>query len=243
MNKLQTQGVHHITLVGADRQTSIDFWEGVLGMPFVFEQPNLDNARESHIYFDPGDGRLITIFTQEDRKPLKRRTPTEPGCVHHIAFNVSRAVFMQAGAWLRPEYYALAGKSKREAVREEAAAVRASVGVIDVGTLGKMEISGPDAAAFLERVYTGRFANMKVGTTRYALMVDESGVIIDDGVVARLGDERFYFTTTTTGSANVYREMTRLNVLWQMKVGIVNATGAEPPFIALSRSRMPPRQC
>ncbi len=100
MDKVQTQGVHHITLVGADRQTSIDFWEGVLGMPFIFEQPNLDNARESHLYFDPGDGRLITIFTAEDRKPLKRRTPTEPGCVHHIAFNVSRAVFMQAPARL-----------------------------------------------------------------------------------------------------------------------------------------------
>ena len=96
MEKIQTQGVHHITLVGADRQTSIDFWEGLLGMPFIFEQPNLDNARESHIYFDPGDGRLITIFTNEDRKPIQRRTPTEPGCVHHIAFNVSRAVFMQA---------------------------------------------------------------------------------------------------------------------------------------------------
>lgn len=100
MKKLQTQGVHHITLVGADRQTSIDFWEGVLGMPFVFEQPNLDNPKESHLYFDPGDSRLITIFTQEDRKPLKRRTPTEPGCVHHIAFNVSRATFMQAVARL-----------------------------------------------------------------------------------------------------------------------------------------------
>jgi glyoxalase family protein len=96
MEKIQTQGVHHITLVGADRQTSVDFWEGLLGMPFIFEQPNLDNARESHIYFDPGDGRLITIFTKEDRKPIQRRTPTEPGCVHHIAFNVSRAVFMQA---------------------------------------------------------------------------------------------------------------------------------------------------
>ena len=96
MQKLQTQGVHHITLVGADRQTSIDFWEGLLGMPFVFEQPNLDNAIESHIYFDPGDGRLITVFTREDRKPDPRRTPTDPGCVHHIAFNVSRAVFMQA---------------------------------------------------------------------------------------------------------------------------------------------------
>ena len=100
MQKLQTQGVHHITLVGADRQTSIDFWEGVLGMPFVFEQPNLDNAGESHIYFDPGDGRLITVFTREDRKPVQRRTPTDIGCVHHIAFNVSRAVFMQAIARL-----------------------------------------------------------------------------------------------------------------------------------------------
>ena len=96
MEKLQTQGLHHVTLVGADRQTSIDFWEGVLGMPFVFEQPNLDNANESHIYFDPGDGRLITIFTREDRKPMRRRTPTEPGCVHHIAFNVSNATFRQA---------------------------------------------------------------------------------------------------------------------------------------------------
>ncbi len=96
MQKLQTQGLHHITLVGADRATSIDFWEGLLGMPFVFEQPNLDNAAESHLYFDPGDGRLITVFSNEDRKPLDRRTPTEPGCVHHIAFNVSRAVFMQA---------------------------------------------------------------------------------------------------------------------------------------------------
>ena len=96
MQKLQTQGLHHVTLVGADRQTSIDFWEGVLGMPFIFEQPNLDNAGESHIYFDPGDGRLITVFTNEDRKPVKRRTPTDTGCVHHMAFNVSRAVFMQA---------------------------------------------------------------------------------------------------------------------------------------------------
>ena len=67
MRKLQSQGVHHITLVGADRQTSIDFWEGVLGMPFVFEQPNLDNEAESHLYFDPGDGRLITVFTNEER--------------------------------------------------------------------------------------------------------------------------------------------------------------------------------
>ena len=96
MRKLQSQGVHHITIVGADRQTSIDFWEGVLGMPFIFEQPNLDNAAESHLYFDPGDGRLITIFTNEERKGTPDRTPTEPGCVHHVAFAVSNATFRQA---------------------------------------------------------------------------------------------------------------------------------------------------
>ena len=96
MRKLQSQGVHHITIVGADRQTSIDFWEGVLGMPFVFEQPNLDNAAESHLYFDPGDGRLITIFTNEDRQADPGRTATDPGCVHHVAFSLSKATFDQA---------------------------------------------------------------------------------------------------------------------------------------------------
>jgi len=96
MRKLQVQGVHHITLTGADRQTSIDFWEGMLGMPFIFDQPNLDNPDEGHLYFDPGDGRLITVFTNETRTPDRRRTPTEPGCVHHLAFNVSKATFSQA---------------------------------------------------------------------------------------------------------------------------------------------------
>jgi catechol 2,3-dioxygenase-like lactoylglutathione lyase family enzyme len=95
MRKLQTQGVHHITIVGAGRQTSIDFWEGVLGMPFVFEQPNLDNESESHLYFDPGDGRLITIFTNEEREADPSRLSRDPGTVHHIAFSLSQATFHQ----------------------------------------------------------------------------------------------------------------------------------------------------
>jgi len=96
MAKLQSQGVHHITLVGADRQTSIDFWEGVLGMPFVFEQPNLDDHSQNHLYFDPGDGRLITVFTEESRKPDGAPNPTGIGNLHHIAFAVSRATYSQA---------------------------------------------------------------------------------------------------------------------------------------------------
>lgn len=100
MQKLQSQGIHHITLIGADRRTSIDFWEGVLGMPFVFEQPNLDQAGDDHLYFDPGDGRLITVFTNEDRKPDGKRLRTPPGAVHHIAVTVSGATFSQAVARL-----------------------------------------------------------------------------------------------------------------------------------------------
>ncbi len=95
MRKIQSQGLHHVTIVGADRKTSIDFWEGLLGMPFVFEQPNLDNPGESHLYFDPGDGRLITIFTDESRVPDPTRTATDPGCVHHIALSLSQATFAQ----------------------------------------------------------------------------------------------------------------------------------------------------
>jgi sarcosine oxidase subunit alpha len=161
-----------------------------------------------------------------------RRTPI------HSRHEAAGAVWMQAGNWLRPEFYARAGKSKSECVREEVRAVRGALGIIDVGTLGKMDLFGPDAAAFLERVYTGRFANLKVGMTRYAVMLDESAVVIDDGVVARLSEQQFYFTTTTTGSATVYRELSRLNTMWGMQVGIVNVTGAQSAMnLAGPRSR------
>jgi sarcosine oxidase subunit alpha len=149
-----------------------------------------------------------------------RRTPLHP---RHEALG---AVFMMAGNWLRPEYYPRAGKSRAEAIQEEARAVRTRVGLIDVGTLGKLELRGADAGAFLERVYTGCFADMKIGATRYALMVDESGVIADDGVVARLGPELYYFTTTTGNAATLYRELTRLSTLWRLDCGLVNLTGA-----------------
>ncbi len=95
MQKIQTQGVHHITFNGADRQTSIDFWEGVLGMPFIFEQPNLDAPQINHLYFDPGDGRLVTVFTEESRE-TGSRVVDQVGSVHHVAFNVSLATWRQA---------------------------------------------------------------------------------------------------------------------------------------------------
>jgi sarcosine oxidase subunit alpha len=153
-------------------------------------------------------------FTPERQTPLHSR---------HAALG---ATFMLAGQWRRPEYYAQSGKNRAECVRSEAAAVRTCVGMIDVGTLGKLELRGPDAAEFLERVYTGRYANLKVGMSRYALMLDEAGVIVDDGVIARLGAEHFYFTTTTSGATPIYRELSRLNTLWRLNCGLVNLTGA-----------------
>lgn len=149
----------------------------------------------------------------------QRQTP-----LHH-RHQQAGASFMHAGNWLRPEYYAVPGKTRREAIAGEVTAVRQRVGLIDVGTLGKLEISGPDAAAFIERIYTGRFAKLQKGMTRYVLMCDESGVIIDDGVAARLGPDRFYVTTTTSGSDAVAREMRRWAMVWGMKIVLVNATG------------------
>src|SRR5687767_3356525 len=113
MTKLQTQGVHHITLNGADRQTSIDFWEGVLGMPLVFEQPNLDDPETNHLYFDPGDGRLITVFTREDLKADPRPNPNGIGNLHHIAFIVSRAAYTQAAQRLNDAGFRNSGEIDR----------------------------------------------------------------------------------------------------------------------------------
>lgn len=143
----------------------------------------------------------------------------------HARHEALGAKFMDAGQWRRPEYYRIEGKPREACIRDEVLAVRNAAGLIDVGTLGKIEISGPGAVEFLERVYTGRFANLRNGMTRYGVMVDESGVLIDDGVIARLRAERFYFTTTTSGSAAVYRELNRLNAMWRLECGIVNATG------------------
>lgn len=101
MKRIQVQGVHHITIVGSTKQSAVDFWQGVMGMPFVFEQPNLGKPDENHLYFDPGDGRLLTVFTNESREDAGRPAPREIGCVDHLAFNVSRATFTQAPARLR----------------------------------------------------------------------------------------------------------------------------------------------
>lgn len=135
----------------------------------------------------------------------------------------SGAMFMPAGMWKRPAYYA--GNTDRSvAISKEVAAIRRNVGAIDVSTLGGIEVRGPDAAEFLDRMYTFAYKKQPVGRSRYVLMTDDAGGIVDDGVACRVSDESFYVTTTTTGSDGVYRSMLRHNVEWGLKIDLLNVT-------------------
>jgi sarcosine oxidase subunit alpha len=113
------------------------------------------------------------------------------------------ALFEDVGQWKRPWYYRRPGEDMAAAVARECKAVRSSVGVLDASTLGKIEVIGPDAAAFLDRIYTNDVAGLQEGRCRYALMCKEDGMVFDDGIVARLGPQRFVLTTTTGGAARV----------------------------------------
>lgn len=140
----------------------------------------------------------------------------------HVALGAN---MIAAGPWLRPSHYGAAG-DRLACAENEALAVRNNAGMIDVSTLGGIEFRGPDAAAFLERVCAGRFADTPVGTIRYALMIDESGVIIDDGVAARLADQHFYVTATTSGVDAFLRRLRWWNTQWRMRVDMTAVTSA-----------------
>lgn len=100
MTKIQTQGVHHLTFVGSNREATIAFYQDVLGMPLVLDQPNLDVPDEEHLYFDAGDGRLITFFVRPTRVNDPAPNPQGIGNLHHVAFTVSHAVYTQVAARL-----------------------------------------------------------------------------------------------------------------------------------------------
>jgi len=151
-----------------------------------------------------------------------RRLRPERRTAMHGWHKAHGAVFMPAGHWLRPKYYGPG--PEQEAIRAEVMAVREGVGLIDVSTLGKVEVFGPDAARFMDQLYTLKLSTMKLGMTRYALMVDEAGVIIDDGVCARWAEDHFYVTTTTTGAEAIFRQMQRLIGEWNLKLDVVNRT-------------------
>ncbi|TIR25981.1 MAG: FAD-dependent oxidoreductase [Mesorhizobium sp.] len=150
---------------------------------------------------------------------LERRTALH---ARHLALN---AAMKPVGAWWRPYYYGDAS-SAEEAVREEILAVREGVGLLDVSTLGKLEIRGPDAGEFLDRLYTMAHASQPVGRVRYCLMLNEMGSVVDDGVAYRMAQDQFYVTATTGAVARVYADMLFWNAEWRLKVDVLNLTGA-----------------
>ena len=113
------------------------------------------------------------------------------------------AVFEDVGQWKRPRSFPRNGESMDDAVLREGAAARRSVAVMDASTLGKIDLQGPDVGVFLDRIYTNRFSNLKVGACRYGLMCHADGMVFDDGVTSRLSDDRWHMTTTTGNAAPV----------------------------------------
>ncbi|MYD77581.1 MAG: FAD-binding protein [Gammaproteobacteria bacterium] len=136
-------------------------------------------------------------------KPI-RRTPL------HKALKKLNCVFQTSGDWLYPRYFPQENETLEQAVNREVRAVRSSVGFVDMSTLGKFEIKGPDAEAFLSRLYCSNVAAIPVGKVRYGLMLREDGILFDDGTIARLGDHHYVVTATTANSEAVWRWMTRL---------------------------------
>ncbi len=167
-------------------------------------------------------GAIAGRSTGRDFKPT-RLTPS------HSWATEQGAVFVEAGMWLRAQWFPRAGeKDWRESVDREVLATRASVGVCDVTTLGKIDVQGRDAAAFLNRIYCNGFAKLAVGRVRYGLMLREDGIAMDDGTAARLAEDHFVVTTTTANAVPVYRHMEfARQCLWpDMDVQLISTTEA-----------------
>jgi sarcosine oxidase, subunit alpha len=156
--------------------------------------------------------------------------------MHHRHLEAG-ATMMTAGLWWRPAFYG-PRERREECIRQEALEIRNNVGLIDVSTLGGIEVRGPDAAEFIDLMYTFAYRKQPVNKGRYLLMTNEAGTIIDDGIGSRFAEDHFYLTATTGGVDGVYRAMLWRNAQWRMDVDITNVTAAYAGInIAGPRSR------
>ncbi|MEM5420737.1 MULTISPECIES: sarcosine oxidase subunit alpha family protein [Paraburkholderia] len=167
----------------------------------------------------------VTFGTFAGRELGDMLDPIRKTCIHewHVQHG---AEFEDVGNWKRPWYYPKSGENLHAAVKRECLAVRNSVGILDASTLGKIDIQGPDAAKLLNWVYTNPWLKLEVGKCRYGLMLDENGMVFDDGVTVRLGEQHYMMTTTTGGAARVLTWLERwLQTEWpDMKVRLASVT-------------------
>jgi heterotetrameric sarcosine oxidase alpha subunit len=171
-------------------------------------------------------GALAGRSRGKEFKPF-RLTPS-----HHWA-REQGAVFVEVGNWLRTQWVPKAGETEwRQSVDREVLATRKSVGICDVTTLGKIDIQGTDAGAFLDRVYANTFSTLAVGKCRYGLMLREDGIVFDDGTTARMGETEYVMTTTTANAVTVFRHLEFCRqCLWpDMDVQLISTTEAWAQF-------------
>jgi methylglutamate dehydrogenase subunit C len=164
-------------------------------------------------------GALVGRNIGHQFRPI-RRSP-----LHHWHV-ANRAVLIEAGPWLRPWYYQWAGDNVTSAYVAEMRLVRTSVGISDVSSLGKIDVQGPDAAVFLNRLYVNGFAKLSVGKARYGVMLNDDATVLDDGTTARLAQTRYFTTTTTAQAAEVMSRMEfLLQTAWvDLDVSVVSLT-------------------
>ncbi len=169
--------------------------------------------------FAPVSMGALAAERHGDLRP-HRLTPMHDWHVEH------GARFYAAGLWSRPEIYGAPGETVEQAYIREARAVRESVGIVDVSTLGKIAVQGPDAADFLDRVYTNMFSTLPVGKARYGLMLREDGILFDDGTTWRLGETDFLMTTTTANAGKVMQHLEYyLDAIWpELRVTVTSVT-------------------
>jgi sarcosine oxidase, subunit alpha len=166
----------------------------------------------------PYSGESFGVLAGRGFDPVRRTA------MHHRHLEAG-AQMMPAGTWLRPAYYGAKG-SAAEAIAAEVAAVHSKSGLIDLSTLGKIEVRGPDAAEFLNRIYFTPHLKQPIGHARYALMTDLAGTITDDGVICRLAETHFFVTATTSGVEAVVRSIYLWNAQWRLDIDIANVTSA-----------------
>ena len=167
----------------------------------------------------------VTIGAIVGREVGHHYLPTRKSPIH-TWHEENNAVFVAAGLWQRPRYYPRGSEDMNSAVNREAANVRKNVGICDVTTLGKIDIKGPDAPEFLNRVYTNAWLKLPVGKARYGVMLREDGMVFDDGTTSRLSENHFHMTTTTAQAANVLSHLEYyLQVVWpDLDVNVLSTT-------------------
>jgi len=207
-----------------------------LGM--ATDQGKTSNVSGLSIMADAQGVAIPDVGTTRFRPPY---TPTTLGAIageqygHLHAYrltpmhdwHVQNGAHMYAnGPWMRPESYNLKGETVEQAYIREATVVRKSVGIVDVSTLGKIDVQGPDAAEFLNRVYTNGFAKLPIGKARYGLMLREDGILFDDGTTWRLDENRYLMTTTTAGAGKVMEHLEfHLDTVWpELRVAVASVS-------------------